>query len=89
MPPHRQTFQRWRSQSVAIRCESDSWVAEVEVQVLHVREGRVVGAEGFGLSDATVIICQRKVTIPLQSGVDSLNAAVASGIVLYHFSQRM
>ena len=28
--------------------------SEVEVQVLHVREGRVVGAEGFGLSDVRI-----------------------------------
>ncbi len=48
----------------------------------------VIGNEGFGLSDETVSICHRKVTIPLHSGVDSLNAAVASGIVLYHFSHR-
>ena len=51
------------------------------------RIGLVIGNEGFGLSDETVSLCQRKVTIPLQSGVDSLNTAVASGIVLYHFSQ--
>ncbi len=52
------------------------------------RIGLVIGNEGFGLSDETVSICQRKVTIPLHFGVDSLNAAVASGVVLYHFSQR-
>jgi len=52
------------------------------------RMGLVIGNEGFGLSDETVSICHRKVTIPLQSNVDSLNAAVASGVVLYHFSQR-
>ena len=63
--------------------------AELLSQVERIeRIGLVIGNEGFGLSDETVSICQRKVSIPLQSGVDSLNAAVASGIVLYHFSQR-
>jgi tRNA G18 (ribose-2'-O)-methylase SpoU len=52
------------------------------------RIGLVIGNEGFGLSDETVNICQRKVTIPLHSNVDSLNASVASGVVLYHFSHR-
>lgn len=54
------------------------------------RSGRValvIGNEGFGLSDEVIGICQRKATIPLQPGVDSLNAAVASGIFLYHFSR--
>ena len=51
------------------------------------RVGLVIGNEGFGLSEETVRICQRKVTIPIQSGVDSLNVAVASGVCLYHFSQ--
>jgi tRNA G18 (ribose-2'-O)-methylase SpoU len=52
------------------------------------RIGLVIGNEGFGLSDETISICQRKVTIPIESDVDSLNAAVASGVMLYHFSRR-
>lgn len=52
------------------------------------RLGLVIGHEGFGLSDETVRVCQRRVTIPIQPGIDSLNAAVASGVFLYHFSQR-
>ena len=34
----------------------------------------------------TVDACNRKVTIPMKLGTDSLNVAVAAGIFLYHFT---
>ena len=43
----------------------------------------VFGSEGHGLTDDVVAACDRKVTIPMQPGVDSLNVAVAAGIFLY------
>lgn len=49
------------------------------------RFGLLLGNEGHGLPAALVARCDRKVTIPMASGVDSLNVAVAAGIVLYHF----
>jgi len=45
------------------------------------------GSEGHGLDAATVDCCDRKVTIPMQPGVDSLNVAVAAGIFLYHLAR--
>lgn len=41
------------------------------------------GNEGHGLSPEWVERCDDCVTIPMQAGVDSLNAAIAAGIVLY------
>jgi hypothetical protein len=38
---------------------------------------------GHSLTDDIVAACDRKVTIPMQQGVDSLNVAVAAGIFLY------
>ena len=45
------------------------------------------GAEGPGLAEEHVVLCDRRVTIPMQRGTDSLNVSVAAGVVLYHFTQ--
>lgn len=44
------------------------------------------GCEGHGLPDEFVAECDRRVTIQMANGVDSLNVAVAAGIFLHHFS---
>ncbi len=56
------------------------------VERIH-RVALVIGNEGTGLSREAVAACRRKVTIPIQAAVDSLNVAVASGLFLYHLSQ--
>jgi tRNA G18 (ribose-2'-O)-methylase SpoU len=43
----------------------------------------VFGSEGHGLASVVIAACDRKVTIPMRPGVDSLNVAVAAGIFLY------
>lgn len=43
----------------------------------------VVGAEGKGLHDLTRKTCDFLVSIPMQPGVSSLNASVATGLVLF------
>ena len=43
--------------------------------------------ETLALEDEMVQLCQRQVTIPMSRGTDSLNAAVASGVFLYHFER--
>jgi|CXWL01.1.fsa_nt_gi tRNA G18 (ribose-2'-O)-methylase SpoU len=45
----------------------------------------LIGNEAHGLPDEIAASCERRVTIPMQLGTDSLNAAVAGGIVLHHF----
>lgn len=45
------------------------------------------GNEAQGLERSVVAMCDRRVTIPMQWGTDSLNVAVAAGIVLFHFTQ--
>jgi tRNA G18 (ribose-2'-O)-methylase SpoU len=46
------------------------------------------GNEAQGLSRRVVDACNRRVTIPMKLGTDSLNVMVAAGIFLYHFTQR-
>lgn len=49
--------------------------------------GILFGGEAQGLEPQDVLACQRRVTIPMEHGTDSLNVAVAAGIVLYHFAR--
>jgi tRNA G18 (ribose-2'-O)-methylase SpoU len=51
------------------------------------RAAVLFGSEGHGLAAETIAACQRRVTIPMPPGVDSLNAAVAAGIVLHHLTR--
>ena len=44
------------------------------------------GNEAQGLSTEIVAACDRRVTIPMKRGTDSLNVYVAAGIFLYHFT---
>jgi len=43
------------------------------------------GNEAYGLSPEHVGVCDRKITIPMKLGTDSLNVAVTAGIILHHF----
>lgn len=45
----------------------------------------VLGSEGHGLDSKLVELCQRRVTIEMDRGTDSLNVSVAAGILLHHF----
>jgi TrmH family RNA methyltransferase len=45
--------------------------------------GFMVGAEGAGLSPSAGAACDRHVTIPVASGVESLNVAAAAAICLF------
>ena len=46
-----------------------------------------LGCEGYGLPPEFVAQCDRKLTIQMADGVDSLNVAIAAGIFLHHFAR--
>lgn len=48
----------------------------------------VVGSEGRGLSRLVKETCDQTVSIPMASGVESLNASVAAGVVLAEVARR-
>ncbi|MGB7159149.1 MAG: RNA methyltransferase [Tepidisphaeraceae bacterium] len=48
--------------------------------------GILFGSEAQGLGSEWVDACDRRVTIPMKHGTDSLNVAVSAGIFLYHFT---
>jgi tRNA G18 (ribose-2'-O)-methylase SpoU len=47
----------------------------------------IFGSEGHGLADEWLAKCHRRVTVPMQLGIDSLNVAVAAAVVLYEFTR--
>lgn len=49
------------------------------------RTALLVGNEAHGLAPEFLARCARHVSIPMADGVDSLNVAVATGILLYRF----
>jgi len=51
------------------------------------RFGLLFGGEAQGLTPEYVAACDRRITIPMKLGTDSLNVAVAAGIFLYHFTE--
>jgi tRNA G18 (ribose-2'-O)-methylase SpoU len=51
------------------------------------RFGLLFGNEAQGLDATHVATCDRRVTIPMKLGTDSLNVAIAAGIFLYHFTR--
>lgn len=52
------------------------------------RTALLLGNESSGLGPEWLQACDRKVTIPMAPGADSLNVAVAAGIFLHHFTRR-
>jgi tRNA G18 (ribose-2'-O)-methylase SpoU len=48
----------------------------------------VFGGEAHGLPSDVTAACDRRVTIPMQPGIDSLNVAVAAAVFLFHFCQQ-
>ncbi len=47
----------------------------------------LIGEEAAGLPDAVVAACNRSVSIPMPGGAESLNAAVAAGILVYEVAK--
>lgn len=76
----------------------DEWSVELVATVLDDRAAPLTGAqrgprlgllfgnEADGLDARWLSACDRKLTIPMQGGTDSLNVAIAAGIFLHHFS---
>ncbi len=49
--------------------------------------GLLFGNEAQGLDAEHIAACDRRITIPMKLGTDSLNVGVAAGIFLYHFTR--
>jgi len=51
--------------------------------------GVVVGNEGQGVSEELAKFCYKTVKIPMNSGIESLNAGVSGSIVMYEINKKM
>jgi tRNA G18 (ribose-2'-O)-methylase SpoU len=67
------------------------WAAVVDAQAVPFdqiarppRFALLLGSEGHGLAPHWLAMCDARITIPIEPQVDSLNVAVAAGILLYH-----
>jgi tRNA G18 (ribose-2'-O)-methylase SpoU len=56
------------------------------IQSIAARTILAIGSETRGLSEATLAAAKVRFTIPLKPGVESLNAAAAAAIALFHLS---
>lgn len=45
----------------------------------------VIGSEAFGVNQEILQLANHKVKIPIPGNIESINAAVAAGIAIYHF----
>jgi tRNA G18 (ribose-2'-O)-methylase SpoU len=82
-----------------LRLLRDQWGVELAASVLSpsaeplgsaargAKLGVLFGNEAQGLDPEILEHCHRQITIPMKLGTDSLNVAVAAGIVLYHFTR--
>jgi tRNA G18 (ribose-2'-O)-methylase SpoU len=52
------------------------------------RMALLFGNEAEGLSERWLAECDRRITLPMQAGTDSLNLAVAAGVIVYEVMRR-
>lgn len=73
--------------TVAALALSDDSVSLAEfVAEGHDKVAVVFGSEGHGLTERTLVSCDRVVRIPMSHGVDSLNVAASAAVTLYALS---
>ena len=66
----------------AALCEDAARLGEVS---LGENDAALVGNEGHGLSPEALAACSDTLYIPMQGGVESLNAGVAASVILWEF----
>ena len=70
--------------------EKGLWLYAADMNGVHYRKvdfsgavGLVIGSEGDGISRLTLEKCDHRVSLPMTGAIDSLNASVAAGILMY------
>jgi RNA methyltransferase, TrmH family len=78
----------WLAKSDVAICGADMGGAPIDRLQVQGRVALVVGNEGGGLRESTRVQLTQLVSIPMRGDAESLNVAVAAGILLYEFSRR-
>ena len=73
--------------SVAMALKDDSVSIDDEKMLSEEKLAIVLGAEGDGLKDSTIVDCDYTVRIPMSHGVDSLNVAAASAVAFWELGK--
>ena len=50
--------------------------------------GLVLGSEAFGVEKEIANYCYKKISLPMENDVESLNVAIAGGILMYLLKQK-
>ncbi len=87
LPPDAETF-LVRVRERGVRLWALDVKGEVDLADLSAESGQafIIGGEGHGLSGGIAAAVERTVRIPIRPQVESLNAAAAAAILLYHLS---
>ena len=75
-----ETFKAHRIATVATSLQAQQ---SIETHPLHPPLALYIGREAAGLPESTLAACQCQVRIPMNESVQSLNVAIATGILLY------
>jgi TrmH family RNA methyltransferase len=76
-------FQLFKKHCISTLATSARARQSIEATPIHFPLALVIGQEAKGLSEDTIAACQNQVRIPTSDSVESLNAAIATGILLY------
>jgi TrmH family RNA methyltransferase len=80
-------IEKWLEKNNGIKAYAAALNGKNVQQVKGVTEGIIViGNESKGISEAILQRCTEKITIPKTGQAESLNAAVATGIILSHIA---
>ena len=79
---------RWLEKNQVTICGADMHGTPIREFAVRGRVALVVGNEGGGLREETRAKVTGTVSIPMRGNAESLNVAVAAGILLYEFSHR-
>ncbi len=76
-------LKEWKIQLVATDMHGENvFKSQLEGQI-----GVVIGNEGQGISDEIFEICTKTIRIPMQEGIESLNASISGAIIMYQINK--
>ncbi|MCC6910250.1 MAG: RNA methyltransferase [Phycisphaerales bacterium] len=80
--------QRWNVELIATVANDASAETLSAATTRAERTAILFGSESQGLDRYWLDVCNRRLTIPMHLGTDSLNVAVAAGIILWHLARK-
>ena len=79
----RNVIEEWKTRGVKVLGASEKASTPIYHLDLTGPTALVIGNEGFGIRPELIAVCDQQIAIPQSGYVESLNAAVSAGILLY------